>query len=95
MARYPDLPYLINVTQEETRKVYKALEKWGAALVNQLDLRDQELEGAPATNIFTVVTVTDIGRPKGEMLHTLQAAVNLKVMLVLLLLQHGKIFIND
>ena len=65
MARYPDLPYLLNVTQEETRKVYKALEKWGAALVNQLDLRDQELEGAPATNIFTVVTVTDIGRPKG------------------------------
>ena len=65
MARYADLPYLINVTQEETRKVYKALEKWGAALVNQLDLRDQELEGAPATNIFTVVTVTDIGRPKG------------------------------
>ena len=65
MARYPDLPYLLNVTQEETRKVYQALEKWGAALVNQLDLRDQELEGAPATNIFTVVTVTDIGRPKG------------------------------
>tara|TARA_R100000329_G_C7601065_1_gene213185 strand:- start:668 stop:949 length:282 start_codon:yes stop_codon:yes gene_type:complete len=65
MARYPDLPYLINVTQKETRKVYNALEKWGAALVNQLDLRDQELEGAPATNIFTVVTVTDIGRPKG------------------------------
>ena len=65
MARYPDLPYLINVTQEETRKVYKALEKWGAALGNQLDLRDQELDGAPATNIFTVVTVTDIGRPKG------------------------------
>ena len=65
MARYPDLPFLLNVTQEETRKVYNALEKWGAALVNQLDLRDQELEGAPATNIFTVVTVTDIGRPKG------------------------------
>ena len=65
MARYPALPYLINVTQEETRKVYNALEKWGAALVNQLELRDQELEGAPATNIFTVVTVTDIGRPKG------------------------------
>ena len=65
MARYPDLPYLLNVTQEETRKVYNALEKWGAALVNQLDLRDQELEGTPATNIFTVVTVTDIGRPKG------------------------------
>ena len=65
MARYPDLPFLINITQEETRKVYQTLEKWGAALINQLDLRDQEIEGAPATNIFTVVTVTDIGRPKG------------------------------
>jgi len=65
MARYPDLPYLLNVTQEETRKVYQTLEKWGAALVNQLDLRDQELEGAPSTNIFTVVTITDIGRPQG------------------------------
>ena len=65
MARYPDLPYLLSITQEETKKVYQTLEKWGAALVNQLDLRDQELEGAPATNIFTVVTVTDIGRPKG------------------------------
>tara|TARA_R100000458_G_C8180449_1_gene177683 strand:+ start:366 stop:647 length:282 start_codon:yes stop_codon:yes gene_type:complete len=65
MARYPDLPYLLNVTQEETRKVYQTLEKWGAALVNQLDLRDQELEGAPSTNIFTVVTITDIGRPRG------------------------------
>ena len=65
MARYPDLPYLLNVTQEETRKVYQTLEKWGAALVNQLDLRDQELEGAPSTNIFTVVTITDIGSPQG------------------------------
>ena len=65
MARYPDLPYLLNVTQEETRKVYNALEKWGAALVNQLDLRYQEIEAAPTTNIYTVVTVTNIGRPKG------------------------------
>tara|TARA_A100001201_G_scaffold61767_1_gene58864 strand:+ start:1026 stop:1307 length:282 start_codon:yes stop_codon:yes gene_type:complete len=65
MARYPDLPYLLSITQEETKKVYQTLEKWGAALVNQLDLRDQELEGAPSTNIFTVVTITDIGRPRG------------------------------
>ena len=50
MARYPDLPTLINVTEPEAKKV---------------DLRDQELEGAPSTNIFTVVTITNIGRPKG------------------------------
>ena len=65
MARYPDLPFLINITQEETRKVYQTLEKWGAALINQLDLRDQEIEAAPTTNIYTVVTVTNIGRPNG------------------------------
>ena len=65
MARYPDLPFLINITQEETRKVYQTLEKWGAALINQLDLRDQEIEAAPTTNIYTVVTVPNIGRPKG------------------------------
>ena len=65
MARYPDLPFLINITQEETRKVYQTLEKWGAALINQLDLRDQEIEAAPTTNIYTVVTITNIGRPKG------------------------------
>jgi hypothetical protein len=65
MARYPDLPFLINITQEETRKVYQTLEKWGAALINQLDLRDQEIEATPTTNIYTVVTVTNIGRPKG------------------------------
>ena len=65
MARYPDLPFLINITQEETRKVYQTLEKWGAALINQLDLRDQEIEATPTTNIFTVVTITSIGRPKG------------------------------
>lgn len=65
MARYPDLPTLINVTEPEAKKVYNRVENWGAALISELDLRDQELEGAPSTNIFTVVTITNIGRPKG------------------------------
>tara|TARA_R110002012_G_scaffold280769_1_gene469425 strand:- start:93 stop:374 length:282 start_codon:yes stop_codon:yes gene_type:complete len=65
MARYPDLPFLFNVEEPEARKVYNQVERWGAALISELDLRDQVSEGAPSTNIFTVVTITDIGRPKG------------------------------
>ena len=64
MARYPDLPFLFNVEEPEARKVYNQVERWGAALISELDLRDQVSEGAPSTNIFTVVTITDIGRPK-------------------------------
>lgn len=91
MARYPNLPSLLNVVEPETKRIYNTLEKWGAALINQLDLRDQEIEAAPTTNIYTVVTITNIGRPKGEILHTQQAVVSLKDMLVPLHLQHGKI----
>jgi|TARA_R100001129_G_scaffold151915_2_gene114201 hypothetical protein len=65
MARYPNLPSLLNVVEPETKRIYNTLEKWGAALINQLDLRDQEIEAAPTTNIYTVVTITNIGRPKG------------------------------
>ena len=40
MARYPDLPRFIkdvNITE-----VYKLMEQWGAALISELDLRDQQ-----------------------------------------------------
>ena len=53
MARYPNLPSLLNVVEPETKRIYNTLEKWGAALINQLDLRDQEIEATPTTNIFS------------------------------------------
>lgn len=65
MARYPDLPYIMNLSEEESKKVYQTMETWAAALISELDLRDQVVDAKPATNIFTVVTVTSIGRPKG------------------------------
>ena len=65
MAIYPNLPSLISLTTEETKKVYRTLEQWGSALINELDLRDLQVDSKPSTHIYTVVTVTSISRPKG------------------------------
>jgi len=69
MARYPELPLIFfsrsAASDEEKRKqIYNLVQQWGAALINELDFRDVEVEATPSTNIFSVVTTTDIGRPK-------------------------------
>ena len=47
------------------------LETWSALLTNELEVRDVLVDGAPSTNIYTVVTVTDIGRPrKGDIAYS-------------------------
>ena len=69
MARYPELPSIFfsrsaSSDDEKRRELYNLLQQWGAALINELDFRDVEVEATPSTNIFSVVTTTDIGRPK-------------------------------
>jgi len=66
MARYPAVPRLYNELKDtpKVEKVYRDLEQWGGALVNQLDTRDLQVDSKPSTNIYTVVTITEIGRPK-------------------------------
>ena len=72
MARYPDLPRFIkdvNITE-----VYKLMEQWGAALISELDLRDQQAEAKPTSNIYSVVTITEIGSPtKGDIAYAASA----------------------
>ena len=63
MARYPTLPY--NMSQEDMQKMYNDIQRWGAVLINELSSRDIQVDSTPSTNIYTVVTVSDIGRPKG------------------------------
>lgn len=79
MARYPEIPSLFfaqtpgkdSYTQEE---VYRLLQQWGAALINELDLRDSEVEATPATNVYAVVTVSEIGRPQaGDIVYAASA----------------------
>ena len=66
MARYPAVPRIYNELKDtpKVEKVYRDLEQWGGALVNQLDTRDLQVDSKPSTNIYTVVTITEIGRPK-------------------------------
>jgi len=66
MARYPAVPRLYNYLKDnpEAERVFREISQWGGALVNQLDTRDQQVDAKPSTNIYTVVTITEVGRPK-------------------------------
>ena len=66
MARYPAVPRLYNYLKDnpEAERVFREISQCGGALVNQLDTRDQQVDAKPSTNIYTVVTITEVGRPK-------------------------------
>ena len=72
MARYPAFPVNFNdITNEELNDLYSTLETWSTLLINELESRDIAIEATPSTNIYTVVTVTNIGRPrKGDIAYS-------------------------
>ena len=75
MARYPTFPTrFIDTSDEELRELYTTLETWSALLTSELETRDVDLDAAPATNIYTVVTLSEIGRPrKGDIAYAASA----------------------
>ena len=75
MARYPDFPLIF---PEDVKKgvdyVYGRVRQWSAALINELDTRDQVQEATPATNIYAVVTVGSIKSPdKGDIAYAVSS----------------------
>jgi hypothetical protein len=64
MARYPDMPTLYNLSNKEMNDTYNELKSWSGSLINELETRDTEVNSTPTTNIYSVVTVTTIGRPR-------------------------------
>ena len=71
---YPILPKIFNLTTKETRNVYDEITRWGSTLINQLDARDNEIDGRPSTNIRVVVTISSINRPKkGDVVYSASA----------------------
>ena len=73
MARYPELPRFIQ-TEDDAKEFYNYIQQWGAALINELDTRDLQLEAKPTSNIFAVVTVTEVGNPqKGNIVYAASA----------------------
>tara|TARA_B100001094_G_scaffold330312_1_gene395223 strand:- start:2644 stop:2922 length:279 start_codon:yes stop_codon:yes gene_type:complete len=63
MARYPELPKFIN-TEAEAKEFYEYIQQWGAALINELETRDTQVNANPSSNIYAVVTITEIGSPQ-------------------------------
>jgi hypothetical protein len=53
MANYPKVPFNAD----------GFMQRWGNELVRELDTRDLRESSRPATKIYSVVTVTEIGRP--------------------------------
>ncbi len=71
---YPILPKIFNLTTKEARNVYDEITRWGSTLINQLDARDNEIDGRPSTNIRVVVTISSINRPKkGDVVYSASA----------------------
>jgi len=72
VARYPTFPTSFNgITNNELKELYTTLETWSALLTNELENRDVLVDATPSTNIYTVITVTDIGRPrKGDIAYS-------------------------
>jgi|TARA_R110000765_G_C18588196_1_gene567339 hypothetical protein len=69
MARYPTLPFALHV--ENIKEMYQEIQRWGSVLISDLDSRDMEIDARPSTNIYRVVTVTNIGRPrKGDIAYS-------------------------
>jgi hypothetical protein len=69
MARYPTLPQ--NMSTDDIRKMYSDIQRWGSILINELSNRDTVIESTPASNIYSVVTITSIGRPrKGDIAYS-------------------------
>ena len=75
MARYPDFPTIFpDDVKQGIDYVYRRFQQWGAALINELDTRDQIEQAAPSTNIYAVVTVTSIKRPeKGNIAYSVSS----------------------
>ena len=75
MARYPTFSTrFIDTSDEELRELYTTLETWSGLLTSELETRDVDVDAAPATNIYTVVTLSEIGRPrKGDIAYAASA----------------------
>ena len=72
MARYPDFPLIFtDDVKRGVDYVYGRFQQWGAALINEMDTRDQIQDAAPSTNIYAVVTVGSIKSPdKGNIAYS-------------------------
>jgi len=74
MASYPEIPKFIKFTNQEITEFYRLLERWGSTLINELGARDRQVDNTPSTNIYTVVTISEVKRPrKGDVVYAVSS----------------------
>ena len=75
MARYPDFPLIFpDDVKKGADYIYGRIRQWSAALINELDTRDLVQEAKPTSNIYAVVTVTNIKDPdKGDIAYSVSS----------------------
>ena len=60
---YPELPQFYNIEEMNPQDVYNEMLAYSSKLKFLLEQRDLQLELSPASRIYTVVSVNEIGRP--------------------------------
>ena len=74
MASYPEIPKFIKFTDQEITEFYRLLERWGSTLINELGARDRQINNTPSTNIYAVVTISEVKRPrKGDVVYAVSS----------------------
>lgn len=63
MANYPQIPSFNTFSNAELSRMYSLIRQWGNQISFELETRDAIVNNKPSTNVYAVVTVTDIGRP--------------------------------
>lgn len=74
MANYPEIPKFIKFKDQEITEFYRMLERWGSTLINELASRDRQINNTPSTNIYAVVTIYEVKRPrKGDVVYAVSS----------------------
>jgi|TARA_R110002020_G_scaffold6438_4_gene27450 hypothetical protein len=74
MANYPEIPKFFRFNSKDMKDIYEMIERWGSTLINELRLRDIEVDSTPTTNIYTVVTISSVKRPrKGDIVYAVSS----------------------
>ena len=63
MAEYPRLPSYTLANNLTAEQLYREIRQYADALAFELDIRDTQVDNKPSTKVYSVVTVTEIGRP--------------------------------
>lgn len=73
MATYPGLPSYTKITT--VQQLEDIVRTFVNELTRELDLEDQKQTNAPSTKIYTVTTVTEIGRPaQGDVAYSVSSS---------------------